>query len=121
MSGILDVELVEDMRHLDDERNLKLAEIEQRKRKLAQVTAALPQSEHYATIKRLIGEMDSLDEPDRYALRARINTGLKAILERITFDDQGNVRVWWHPHAPDRHHVWELPYFGVTRWPTRRR
>jgi Recombinase zinc beta ribbon domain/Recombinase/Resolvase, N terminal domain len=74
-------------------RAAKLAEIARLEKKLAQVRAIPMPKEQVKALARLIDQMPQVPEADRYSLRAKINSQLKAFIARIEFSADGEVTV----------------------------
>jgi hypothetical protein len=103
-----DLEQLDQIRAFNTERDAKLADTAKLEKQLAQATAEEPQFAHYAHVKEIIEQMPHLPDAERYALRAKINTGMKRFLEKITFEEDGTVVLWWPTPRVGPRHIWPL-------------
>jgi hypothetical protein len=100
-----DVDKMLAMFDLIGKRDSKLTEIAKLEMKLAQVVAMPLPEEQINELARLIAQMHELPEGDRYALRARINSQVKAFAARVELDRDGEITIVFgsdgKPYPPD--------------------
>lgn len=112
--GTVDADKLMRLLDVSGEREAKLAQLAKLEKKIAQTMALPMPEEQVATLRRLIDRMGELQGTDRYAVRARLNAGIKAFVGSIEFDEAGAMTVRFgangKPYPPDPRGLFERHY-----------